>query len=309
MAKIAFVFPGQGAQKVGMGRAAFDAWSTAKQVFEQADAALDFSLSALCFDGPEEQLKLTANTQPAILTTSVALLSALDARPDVVAGHSLGEYAANVCAGTVSLEDAVRLVRQRGLFMQEAVPVGAGAMAAVIFRDEEEVVRICGACEGVVEPVNFNSPGQIVIAGAADAVARASEQLREAGAKVIDLPVSAPFHSSLMRPAEERLEPHLAQTPFAEPSVPIVTNVDAEAVCTAEQARDALRRQVSRPVKWQQSIKAMIDDGVSLFVEIGPGRVLSGLIARISRTVGRVSLGEPDDLEKVQQAIAEVRGG
>ena len=307
MTRIAYVFPGQGTQKVGMGKAAFEQWACAKKVFEQADDALGFSLSRLCFEGPEEDLLLTANTQPAILTTSVALLSALDAKPDVVAGHSLGEYAANVCAGTLALADAVKLVRRRGQFMQEAVRVGEGAMAAVIFRDENRVIEVCKACEGVVEPVNFNSPGQVVIAGASEAVAEAGERLKEAGAKVIALPVSAPFHSSLMMPAEERLTPHFEDANFSDPVVPIMTNVDATPVVAAEQARRALLRQVSRPVKWQQSVAAMINDGVSLFVEIGPGRVLSGLIARISRTVGRVTLNEPSDLEKVKEAIAEIR--
>lgn len=307
MTKIAFVFPGQGSQQVGMGKAAYDAWPSAKKVFNEADAALDFPLSKLCFDGPEEQLKLTANTQPAILATSIALLSALDAKPDVVAGHSLGEWSANVCAGTLSLEDAVRLVRKRGQFMQEAVPVGEGAMSAVIFRDETKIQAICEQVDGVVRPVNYNSPGQVVIAGASAAVAEAGERLKDEGAKVIALSVSAPFHSPLMEPAEERLAPHLAECDLHAPSVPIVTNVDARAVQTAADARDALCRQVSRPVKWQQSVQAMIDDGVGLFVEIGPGRVLSGLIARISRTVGRTSLSEPTDLEKVRQAIAEAR--
>lgn len=290
-----------------MGKTAYASWSSAKSVFDEADAALGFSLSQLCFEGPEEELKLTANTQPAILATSVALMSALDAKPDVVAGHSLGEYAANVCAGTLELADALTLVRQRGTFMQQAVPVGEGAMAAVIFKDEAKIESVCAACEGVVEPVNYNSPGQVVIAGSATSVAEAGERLKAEGAKVIALPVSAPFHSSLMLPAEEQLTPYLAESDFADPRVPIFTNVDAAPVRTANEARDALRRQVSRPVKWQQSVQAMIDDGVELFVEIGPGRVLSGLIARISRTVERASLSEPADLEKVQSAIRAVR--
>lgn len=307
MGKVAFVFPGQGAQKVGMGKDAHDASPEARAVFDAADEALGEKLSALCFEGPDDQLKLTANTQPAILTTSIALLRAFGEAPDVVAGHSLGEYSANVCAGTLSFEDAVRIVRVRGQYMQEAVPVGEGAMAAVLGLDRETVDRVCAETDGVVEPVNYNSPGQVVIAGSAEAVKRAGAALKEAGGKSLPLPVSAPFHSSLMRPAEERLKPHLTEVTFADPGWPIYVNVDATPVTTAGDARDALARQVSRPVRWEESVQRMVADGVTLFVEIGPGRVLTGLVGRISKDVDKINVQSMDDLDAAREAVRAAR--
>jgi [acyl-carrier-protein] S-malonyltransferase len=241
------------------------------------------------------------------LTTSIALLSALRGTPDVTAGHSLGEYSAHVCAGTLGFADAVRLVRQRGRYMQDAVPVGVGAMAAALRIDTAVVERICAETEGRVEPVNYNSPGQVVIAGEKDAVDRAIEAIKAARGRAMLLPVSAPFHSSLMKPAEERLAPHLSELAFREPELAVYANVDAAPITTGDAARDALLRQVSRPVRWQQSVERMVADGVSLFVEIGPGRVLAGLIGRISKESGTISVQGPDDLESARAAIAEAR--
>jgi [acyl-carrier-protein] S-malonyltransferase len=309
MGKVAFVFPGQGSQVVGMGKAVHDAVDSARAVFDAADAALGESLSKLCFEGPMEQLKLTANTQPALLTTSIALFTALDEKPDAVAGHSLGEYCANVAAGAISFDRAVRLVRMRGTFMQEAVPVGEGAMAAVLGGDPAAIEEALRAVPGVVEPVNYNSPGQIVIAGHASAVEAAKPALIALGCKVMPIPVSAPFHSSLMQPAEERLRPHLTDTPFSAPEVPVYVNVDALPVSEGHVLRDALVRQVSRPVRWQESVRRMREDGITLCVEIGPGKVLAGLIKRIDPSIKSVNVQTPDDFEAARAAIRATREG
>ena len=307
VAKIAFLFPGQGAQKVGMGKDVFEATKIGHDTFAAADAALGESLSGLCFDGPEGDLLLTANSQPAILTTSVALLRALGETCDMVAGHSLGEYSANVAAGTLAFDDAVRLVRLRGKFMQEAVPVGQGAMATVLGGDVSAIEELCKSVQGIVEPVNYNCPGQLVIAGEAQAVNAAVEQLGQVGAKAKLLPVSAPFHSSLMRPAEENFEPHLRQAAFSSPTIPVYVNVDAVAVQSADTARDALIRQVSRPVRWEQTMRRMIDDGVKLFVEIGPGKALTGMLRRINKDMQRVNVETTADLDAARTAIAQAR--
>lgn len=307
MGKVAFVFPGQGSQVVGMGKAVHDALASARTVFEAADAALGESLSGLCFEGPADALKLTANTQPALLTASIALFRALDERPDVVAGHSLGEYSANVAAGSLSFERAVRLVRVRGTLMQEAVPVGQGAMAAVLGGDPGAVEAALRQVPGIVEPVNYNSPGQIVIAGEVHAVEAAKPLLIALGCKVIPVPVSAPFHSSLMRAAEERLRPHLLDIPFSPSEVPVYVNVDAEPISDGDGLRDALIRQVSRPVRWQESIRRMSAEGVTLCVEIGPGKVLAGLIKRIDGNLNSVNVQNMDDLEKAREAIRAAR--
>lgn len=309
MGKVAFVFPGQGSQVVGMGKAVHDQVDAARAVFEAADAALGESLSSLCFEGPVEQLKLTANTQPALLTTSIALLRGLDETPDAVAGHSLGEYSANVAAGALSFERAVRLVRIRGTYMQEAVPVGQGAMAAVLGGDPAAIEQTLSGVAGVVEPVNYNSPGQLVIAGEASAVEEAKPLLVALGCKVMPIPVSAPFHSTLMRPAEDRLKAHLLDTPFADAQVPVYVNVDAAPVTAGSALRDCLIRQVSRPVRWQESIRRMAAEGVTLCVEIGPGKVLTGLIKRIDPKIKSVNVQTPEDFEAARAAIREARAG
>lgn len=307
MAKISFVFPGQGAHKVGMGKSAHDETEAGRAAFVAADAALGERLSALVFDGPEAQLQLTANAQPAILTTSIALLRGLAEQCDAAAGHSLGEYSAHVAAGTLAFEDAVRLVRQRGLYMQEAVPVGVGAMAAVLGGDIEAIEKACADTEGVVEPVNYNCPGQLVIAGEKAAVERASELIKAARAKVIPLAVSAPFHCQLMRPAEDRFRPHLVSANFRDPNFPVYVNVDAVPVMTGAAARDALIRQISRPVRWEQSIRRMLEDGVGAFIEIGPGKVLAGMIRRIDKSAVCVNVESPTDFEAARKAIAAQR--
>jgi [acyl-carrier-protein] S-malonyltransferase len=300
---IAFVFPGQGAQKVGMGRALADAFPICRDTFAEADAALGEPLSALCFDGPEERLLLTENTQPAILAMSTAVARLAVSRgltPACAAGHSLGEYSAHVAAGTLSFADALRTVRRRGQYMQEAVPIGAGAMAAILGLDADTVAQACAeAAEGdVVSPANLNAPGQIVIAGHAAAVARAGERAKALGAKrAIPLAVSAPFHCALMKPAEDRLAPELRALAAKDPSVPVVANVDAEPKRTAADAIDALIRQVSSPVRWEDVVKRLIADGATTFIELGPGTVLAGLIKKIDRGVAVASVEDEAGLE------------
>ncbi|NLY92408.1 MAG: ACP S-malonyltransferase [Myxococcales bacterium] len=309
MSRVAFVYPGQGSQKVGMGREVFEQSKQAREVFQTADDVLGFSLRTMCFEGPEEALKLTANTQPAILTTSLALHRAFGETPDVVAGHSLGEWTANVVAGSIGMSDAIRLVRLRGTYMQEAVPVGTGAMAAVLKAERELVDRVCRETPGVVEPVNYNCPGQIVIAGEAKAVEAASERLKAEKARVMPLPVSAPFHCSLMEPAERRLALDLAKVEMRDARFPLYTNIGAAPVTRGEELKSALLRQVSRAVRWEEAVTQMVEDGVRLFVEIGPGRVLTGLISRITSEAKVVSVQTPDDFAAARDAIAEARNG
>ena len=310
---IAFLFPGQGSQKVGMGRALAEADAACREVFAEADAALGEPLSQLCFEGPDERLMLTENTQPAILTASVAAARFLAGRgiqPDIVAGHSLGEYSAHVVAGTLTFRDAVRIVRRRGRYMQEAVPVGAGAMAAVLGLDAAEVAAACAEAAGdqIVAPANLNAPGQVVIAGTAAAVARAGERARARGARrVVPLPVSAPFHCALMKPAEDRLAPELRALDARAPRVPVVANVDAEPKTDGASAIEALVRQVSAPVQWEQVVMRLASLGVRAYVEVGPGTVLSGLVRKICRDARVASLETPADLEAVERLVQEAR--
>ena len=309
---IAFIFPGQGSQAPGMGRELAEKYAAAREVFEEADEALGFALSRLCFEGPAEELQLTENTQPAILATSVAALRAAESeglpRPDFVAGHSLGEYSALVAAGALSLRDAVTVVRKRGRYMQEAVPVGAGAMAAVLGADTETVEAACAEArrEGeVCSPANVNSPGQIVIAGSAAAVERALPILKERGAKrAIPLKVSAPFHCALMLPAQERLSADLDEIEFKDPSVPLVTNVDAAVIRTGAEARDSLVRQVSSPVRWRESVELLAREGVEVFVEVGPGKVLTGLVRQTAPGVRALNVEDPAGVAAAQGALA-----
>ena len=287
---IAYLFPGQGSQHAGMGKELADNFTVARHVFEEANDALGFDLAALCFNGPEEDLKLTANTQPAILTTSVAALRVLSAEtglvPSFAAGHSLGEYSALVCAGGLAFADAVRVVRQRGTFMQEAVPVGTGSMAAILGLGLDDLAVVCSeAAQGqVVAPANFNSDGQVVIAGHTEAVDRAIVLAKEKGAKrAMPLPVSAPFHCSLMIPAGERLATVLNGIDVGEMTLPVITNVEAAPNQDSARVRELLVKQVSAPVRWQETIACMVELGVDRYVEIGPGKVLSGLAKRMAK--------------------------
>jgi [acyl-carrier-protein] S-malonyltransferase len=306
---IACVFPGQGSQKVGMGKALADAFAVCRQSFEEADAALGEPLSRLCFEGPDDQLTLTENTQPAILAVSTAawrLLASRGLTPALVAGHSLGEYSANVAAGTFSFADALRIVRRRGRYMQDAVPVGTGAMAAILGLDAEKVVQACqeAAQSEVVSPANLNGAGQVVIAGTSDAVARAGERARSLGARrVVALSVSAPFHCALMQPAADRLAPELRALDVHDPIPPVVANVDAELKRDAEAAIEALIAQISSAVQWEAVVRRLASEGVTTYVEVGPGTVLTGLIRKIHRDATVVSFGGPDDLPAIEALL------
>lgn len=315
MGKLAFLFPGQASQYPGMGKDLHDQFAEARAVFAEADAALGFPISRMCFEGAEEELKQTENTQPAILSVSVAALRVLESngvRPDYVAGHSLGEYSALVAAGGLAFVDAVRLVRARGRYMQEAVPAGEGAMAAILGLSPAQVEQTCKqAADGeVVAAANLNSPEQTVISGHAAAVKRAVELASQAGAKrAVVLAVSAPFHSALMMPAQQRLEADLRNAAFRDLRCPLVTNVDADPIERADEAREALVRQVSQPVRWEESIRELVAMEVTTFVEVGPGRVLSGLLRQIERSVHCFNVEDEKSLrttlDKLSQARAE----
>jgi [acyl-carrier-protein] S-malonyltransferase len=313
MGQIAFVFPGQGSQSAGMGKALHDSFESARAVFAEADAVLGFSLSQLCFQGPDEQLKLTENTQPAILAVSTAVsrvLSEAGTRPDFVAGHSLGEYSALVAANSLSLADALRLVRKRGTYMQESVPVGQGAMAAILGMTADQVEALCReAAQGeVLSPANLNTPSQIVIAGTEAAVGRALELAKSRGArKAVPLSVSAPFHCALMQPAQDRLAKDLGEILFRSPEYPLISNVDVAEVRSSEAIADSLTRQVCSPVRWTESIQKLISAGVQLFVEVGPGKVLCGLIRQIDRTVKTANAEDPQSLKQTLEVIKSLK--
>ena len=310
---IAFLFPGQGSQAVGMGKELAEKYPIARQTFEEADEALGEKLSQLCFEGPEERLRMTEITQPAILTTSIAAWRVLNEKgltPSLAAGHSLGEYSAHVAAGTMSFADAVRTVRNRGKYMQEAVPVGVGAMAAILGMDLEKVTAVCNdASQGeVCEPANINSPEQIVISGHAGAVERAAKLADERGAKRAKLlPVSAPFHCSLMKPAQDRLANDLRSIKFETPGIPVVCNVDAVPLGDADRNRDALVRQVTQSVKWDQSMRLLVAKGIQMFVEVGPGKVLCGLMRQIDRSKTCLNVGEEASLLKTLEQFAQIK--
>ena len=305
MPHTAFLFPGQGSQFAGMGKSLAESCAAARRVFEEADEALGFPLSALCFEGPEDALKLTANTQPALLTVSVAALAVLmeaGIAPDLVAGHSLGEYSALVAAGSLRFADAVRLVRKRGQYMQEAVQPGVGAMAAILKLPEGKLDSLLAeAAQGeTVSAANLNSPDQVVIAGHAGAVGRAMELAKAAGARrAVLLPVSAPFHCALMQPAQERLRADLYATDFADLICPLVNNWQARAIRTGAEAREGLYQQVPNPVRWLDSVRLLAAQGVERFVEVGAGAVLTGLLRNIDPALSGVKFGEPGDLEKL----------
>jgi len=311
MHKLAFIFPGQGSQSAGMGKALRDAFPEARAVFDSVDEALGERLSTLCFEGPDEKLRLTANTQPAILAVSAAAAAVLGSRglrPGIVAGHSLGEYSALVAAGSVSAADAARAVRARGTFMQEAVPAGHGAMAAVVGLDPERIRMVCesisGASGKVVAPANYNDPNQTVIAGEASAVALAGEKLKQAGARrVMPLPVSAPFHCALMEPVKARLEPVLRALRWSQPAVPVVTNVEAKANRAVDRIVPLLLAQVAAPVRWIETVHELARLGATRMIEVGPGNVLSGLVKRIDKAIEVHHVGDLESLDKTLKAV------
>nr|WP_092067522.1 ACP S-malonyltransferase [Dendrosporobacter quercicolus]NSL46634.1 ACP S-malonyltransferase [Dendrosporobacter quercicolus DSM 1736]SDL58151.1 [acyl-carrier-protein] S-malonyltransferase [Dendrosporobacter quercicolus] len=314
MGKIAFVFPGQGSQVVGMGRDLYEKYDIARALFKQADQALGYSIMELCFNGPEDELRKTSNTQPAILTVSVIcyeLLKQQGITPDIVAGHSLGEYSALVAAGSLEFSDAVALVNKRGQFMQQAVPLGEGSMAAILGLDRAIIIDICEKTQaefGAVQAVNFNCPGQVVIAGTVAAVEKAAERLKAAGAKrAVMLPVSAPFHSTLMQPAAEQLAGELARITVRDAAVPVVANVHGKTVTAGDTIKRLLVEQAASPVKWEDCVVQMAAYGADLFIEVGPGKVLTGFTRKIAKDIQNLNVEDDASLEKTLDYFREVR--
>lgn len=313
MSKLAFVFPGQGAQKVGMGKDFYDNYDVAKKMFKEADEALGYSIMKMCFEGPEDDLKLTANTQPAILTISCIaneILKENGVQPDITGGHSLGEYSALVAAGVLGFQDAVALVHKRGAYMQEAVPVGEGGMAAIIGVERDKIVEICQqvSSESPVQAVNFNCPGQIVIAGATKGVELAVEELKAAGAKkAVILPVSAPFHSTLMKPAAEKLAVELDKVTISDAKIPVVANVNAEILTKADDIKASLVAQAASPVLWEDCVARMKEFGADTLLEAGPGKTLCGFNRRIDKTIKSLNVEDVASLEKALDYFKEVR--
>lgn len=314
MSKIAFVFPGQGSQTIGMGQELFEKYDIAKDLFKKADDVLGFSIKDMCFNGPEEELRKTFNTQPAILTVSVIcheILKEAGVVPEIVAGHSLGEYSALVAAGALNFEDAVHLVRQRGTFMQEAVPIGQGGMAAILGLERTIIIDICNELMQTgeaVQAVNFNCPGQVVIAGTTKGVEQACQLLKEAGArKTVVLPVSAPFHSSLMKPASEKLALELDKITLRDASIPVVANVTGKILTKANAIKESLVEQAASPVKWEDCVAEMQKFGANLFVEVGPGKVLNGFNKKIDKSLINFNVENIESLEKTLDYFGEVR--
>jgi len=314
MSKIAFVFPGQGSQTIGMGQELFEKYDIAKELFKKADDVLGFSIKDMCFNGPEEDLRKTFNTQPAILTVSVICYEILKQHgvlPEIVAGHSLGEYSALVAAGTLKFEDAVHLVRQRGTFMQEAVPIGQGGMAAILGLERSIIIDVCDKVSAefeLVEAVNFNCPGQVVIAGMVNGVEKACELLKEAGARrTVVLPVSAPFHSALMKPASEKLALALDKITLNDATIPVVANVSGKILVESNAIKASLIEQAASPVKWEDCVAEMQKFGADLFVEVGPGKVLNGFNKKIDKNITNFNVENIESLEKTLDYFKEVR--